>query len=279
VISVLNASVNKFFYEYAESYVTPYERNCCALMQRILNRDQSVYVLADADDAPAVIHGVIAYNKGGSFFHCLPEQDEQVSKAIATFLRTNKLFCITGECSGTQFVQSIVQQIDGSKPFEQRDYYLMEHTDNSAYKSEGTLKIICCRQKNINEVAPLQYMFVEEEVLPKGTVINKSAELILLQKMIAAKKVFAGIAEKKFVAKIHINAESKRFMQLGGVYTGKEFRGRGFACQLVTYVTNLVRGKKKQPILFVNEKNNIAYGVYKRVGFTKCGSYRIVYYV
>jgi len=50
-------------------------------------------------------------------------------------------------------------------------------------------------------------------------------------------------------------------------------------CQLVTYVTNLVRGKKKQPILFVNEKNNIAYGVYKRVGFTKCGSYRIVYYV
>jgi ribosomal protein S18 acetylase RimI-like enzyme len=59
------------------------------------------------------------------------------------------------------------------------------------------------------------------------------------------------------------------YQEISAVCTHPDFVGRGHAAQLVTYVTNLIRGRGAVPFLHVSEANARARELYLRVGFAE----------
>ena len=84
--------------------------------------------------------------------------------------------------------------------------------------------------------------------------------------------------ENKFVAKAGSNAIGKNFIQLGGVFTDEKFRGQGLAQILIKELCKTIRNMNKEPVLFVQVKNESAKRAYRKVGFVYQSDYTICYY-
>lgn len=58
------------------------------------------------------------------------------------------------------------------------------------------------------------------------------------------------------------------------IYLDEKFRGKGYGKKLITFaITDYYRNNHKNLVLFVENSNEIAYNLYKSVGFTKLGSF------
>ena len=283
MMAILSAKDNEELFALAERFVLPYEKYCCALMQRIISHDSSVYLLCE-DTTDKKVQGVFSYNKGRSVFHCLPRCDDAISGALNSFFAEHHVFCITGERSGTEFLQKILKSIGKDDEAEVRDYFFMEYrkvNSSDSMSEEINVKpwqILQCSENDADKLMPLQLSYVKEEVLPVSREVNPPAERIALEQLLRAKKVFVLVQEGQFVSKVHINAQSDNVAQLGGTYTVEAKRRNGFASALVRYVSEKMVAEKKQPVLFVKEKNRSAFHAYERVGFVQVAKYRIVYY-
>ncbi|MBP5465836.1 MAG: GNAT family N-acetyltransferase [Treponema sp.] len=81
------------------------------------------------------------------------------------------------------------------------------------------------------------------------------------------------------LAKAGTNAIASKVMQLGGVYTLRDERGRGLAAALTAFLAESAARKGFATVLFVNKKNAAAIAAYRRAGFTDSGkAYTIEYY-
>ena len=67
-------------------------------------------------------------------------------------------------------------------------------------------------------------------------------------------------------------------MQIGGVYTDPEYRGRGYAAAVVRYLSQKAVSVGKRPVLYVNEVNTAAVKAYVKAGFAAGDRYRICYF-
>jgi RimJ/RimL family protein N-acetyltransferase len=74
-----------------------------------------------------------------------------------------------------------------------------------------------------------------------------------------------------------LNAEIREVVQVGGVYTPPEARGRGYARAVVAAALRDVRAEGVQTgILFTDDNNLSAQKAYQAIGFRPIGDYRIV---
>lgn len=55
---------------------------------------------------------------------------------------------------------------------------------------------------------------------------------------------------------------------ISNVFTRVEYRGKGFACRAVTYLTKRILDSGKLPYLFVDTKNPISNHLYTKIGYT-----------
>lgn len=65
------------------------------------------------------------------------------------------------------------------------------------------------------------------------------------------------------------------FIEVSGVCTHPDFRGRGYAQALVAHVTAAIRHRGETPILHVYSKNDSAIRVYERLGYVKRRSFHV----
>ena len=267
-------------YGLAEQFVEPYEKKCCALMMRILSHDDSVYVICEKNNSNVKkVHGVFSFNKGRTLFHCLPEQDVSVSIVLRDFFKVNNIFSITGEVEGTAFVQNVIKSIGRDVEAEVRDYFFMEYRSNASNTSEEAQDIVRCTVSDADSLMPLQVAYTQVEVLPASRKVNLAVERKALDQLLKQGIVFGIKNGKQFVAKAHINAATKNFVQIGGVYTTEAFRNKGFASSLVAHIAQTAKHEGRDAVLFVKVKNITALHAYEHAGFVKAGQYRIVYYV
>lgn len=76
------------------------------------------------------------------------------------------------------------------------------------------------------------------------------------------------------VFQVHVGAENRDTVQLGGVYTPVDRRGRGRATRGMLAVALRLFAKRPAVTLFCDESNGTARRVYERVGFRVLGWYR-----
>ena len=71
---------------------------------------------------------------------------------------------------------------------------------------------------------------------------------------------------------------SNKVIQISGVYTQNDFRGKGYATALVNRIALIAEKVGRTATLLVRQENMAAYNAYRKAGFGISGTYRIVYF-
>jgi len=269
------------------NFLKPYEKFCCTLVSKIISDDPIFHfdILITNENT---IAAVIMTSKIQLCMHCIPESSikkysAELKTCIAQILSDKLLYCISGEKTGTEFIQNICWQ----KPKSQIDYFLNYFDSNTVFtkKLPENLSIKKCDSTDVENLFPLQKQYEIVEVIPEGDTFNEKLCRKNLTSALLKQKIFAVVQKQddskiKYIAKAGTNACGINCFQLGGVFTEKKHRGKGIATALVRYVSEflLKENSESSIVLFVKVNNENAKAAYAKAGFKKFGEYKIVYY-
>lgn len=251
-----------------------------------------------------------------TLYHCIPEPDlldaSVLSQELSALLK-KPVRCISGEQKGTDFLVKVVSQIDMSQynsdlpknsfliPVQSYYYKMMEfpaqnasqplqnthgssqevlhaHPIPASINLSGGEEIARCTENDMEFLHPLQKEYMKEEISVTGKQITDAEVSIMLRQILKNQICLALLVDNEPVAKANTNAIGFNCVQIGGVFTHPLYRRNGYAAALVLSLCKRAINAKRQPVLFVKEKNLPAYTLYKKLGFTECGHYEIVYF-
>ena len=259
-------------YEAAAAFVAPHEKYCCLLMQKILAREEGLFLLAQDGE----LLGAFFFCEEQLLLPCLPERNRETARALLDFFGGKRLFCLTGKASFVQFLQDIFAEGHPQELKAERRFIFMEHTARPATAPcEGIRR---CTEADAETLMPLHLGYMREEVLLPGMKANPAAERLHVEKILSKERVFAVERNGSLVAKAQTNAQSPHYIQIGGVYTENSHRGQGLASSLTAYIAAQAEEEGRRAVLFVDVQKEKARHAYERAGFTASGSYRISYY-
>lgn len=283
IVQAANCPDAKALFLQAQTFLLAEEKFNCALMQRVLNEEESVFLILNTDsdkkDAPCSVQaaGVFSYNIGKSLSAFIPDMNEEIKKELALFFKDKKIHSITGEGSCVSKLEAALCNVNFYKERRTRELFLMEQTCGAVCKPAfGIVKE--CSLSDGNLLMPLQVAYDTEEEISPWKKIPPAAERMVLDKTLRTLTVFGIFYKDTFIAKANTNAQTNTFVQLGGVYTKKEFRGKNLAAALVCAIADKARAEGKKTILFVRQKNISAIRSYTKAGFTLAGNFKIVYF-
>jgi predicted GNAT family acetyltransferase len=160
------------------------------------------------------------------------------------------------------------------------DQMTLDEEPDSAALNAGPAGLIL-RQPGIadmDSLYPLQAAYEVEEVLPKGRLFNPAACWRSLERIITGEYVLTAELDGRVIGKINTNALSFSRYQIGGVFVHPAYRGRGIAVSMGAAFARLLIAHGWGLSLFVKKRNSAARAVYRRIGFSVTGDYRISYY-
>ncbi len=280
----------------AVEFLSPVEESCVTLMSRIYDNFPtetfSYYVLYQNLESEKKIRGVIMISKGGLIQHHFEnptelENSKNFQSELKNLLKDKKLYCIMGDKKGSSLLINSINKIyDGKLPYENREYLLLryhpENLPDFLLEEENTLsndfEIVKCNESNLEDLFELQKNYDIVEVIPPEKEFNELNCKVTLKKNLENQIIYAIKNNLKFVAKAGSNAIGKNFIQLGGVFTDANYRGKGFAKILIKEICKVIKEQNKEPVLFVQVKNESAKRAYRQVGFTYQSDYTICYY-
>ncbi|MCR4953911.1 MAG: GNAT family N-acetyltransferase [Treponema sp.] len=248
-----------------------------------------------------------------TLYHCIPEPDLLDATILAqelSALLKKPVRCISGEQKGTDFLVKVVSQIDMSQynsdfpknsfliPAQSYYYKMMEFLSQSVLQNthgssqdvlhalptpasiniSGGEEIIRCTENDMELLHPLQKEYMKEEIAGPGKQIADAEVSIMLRQILKNQICIALLVDGEPVAKANTNAIGFNCVQIGGVFTHPFYRRNGYAAALVLSLCKRSIRANRQPVLFVKEKNLPAYTLYKKLCFTECGHYEIVYF-
>lgn len=265
------------------AFLLKYERYAVNLLQEFLKDEVPFYLLK----SHGILEGVFCYPDGGQIKHCFPfnsrEKIKEAGIALIEFFKKNpshKIFSLVGEKTGTEIFRKVIEVALKKTESHSQHYFLMEdkNLEQTNYELKDGCHIERCKIENAKELLPLQKAYELEEVFYDKKDFKTSVCLFNLEKSIKNNYVAALKFDGRFVAKGGSNACGENYVQLGGIFTSREFRGLGFAKAVVKHLTGIFSGQNKKCVLFVKIENAIAVNLYKTCGFEEIARFEIVYY-
>ncbi len=253
-----------------EKFLLPHEKFCSTLYEKVLTQDESVYAVVDED-----VQGVFSFSKGHSFVCCIPKWSKEMKKVVSDFMKDKKVFCIHGEESEVLKMERLLKNKYEEK--DCRNMFLMEYGGQICI-DEDAPKAFVCQMEDCDRLMPLQTGFCVEEVLPPWKEVNLPLERMNLDKAVKNNTVYALGDEDCIYTKANINMFSNKVIQISGVYTQNDFRGKGYATALVNRIALIAEKVGRTATLLVRQENMAAYNAYRKAGFGISGTYRIVYF-
>lgn len=263
------------------------------------------------------IRGIFSWSRGGQIFHCLPwktqSEKDDFSRALESFLREVKknhpknLFSVNGENRGTELFVSKIQEVMGKKPDHGQLYDFMKWQGVRVGSAAGVgsaapvfaggrgsefvaasaargiaggrgPRIIACGPSLLKRLIPLQIAYEKEEVVFDLLTYSEEASILSLKKNLKEQQIFALEVDGRLASKAATNARGKNYVQLGGVFTVKEQRGKGYGKMVVSHFLKAMAALNKKVVLFVKPQNLPAIKLYLSCGFEKIGAYNIQYF-
>ncbi|MDM8534713.1 GNAT family N-acetyltransferase, partial [Clostridiaceae bacterium HSG29] len=87
---------------------------------------------------------------------------------------------------------------------------------------------------------------------------------------------FAFTDDNRIIAQGMLENKGKNNIVIGGIYTDKNYRKRGYARKIVEKLVKEVINNNKIPILLVKKDNENAINLYKNIGFETMSDFRIL---
>lgn len=298
-----------------ENFLLENEATCVSLVSRFLKRDAEIYFASERQKIYAVFSFSPGRQILFQAAKNLNSQEKEilrlaVGKAFDSYF--SRAYSIMGTLAECNEISKIAQSHLKKIPLHEQEYNLMVFEksmdeefpmpDEGNFKIKGGIQIKCCGILDFDALFPLQKDYEIEEVLFSPEDFNKNASALSLKKNLEQKKIFAAFAETaaaraakttattartmtttikqngKILSKLTINARGKNFVQLGGIFTPKEFRRKGFAKSLLLSFCKKYSSCGKKIVLFVKKTNAAANALYARCGFKKIADYNIVYF-
>jgi ribosomal protein S18 acetylase RimI-like enzyme len=204
-----------------------------------------------------------------------------IPRFMGRFYRRWPLHAIQGLREEAALLEDGMAQI-GLSPRESIDYELMalDREPDAGLLREGPKGLILRppRAKDVDDLFILQSGYEREEVLPAGVGFNPAVCRWNLERILAKERVLAAELDGRIVGKINTSADSFTRSLIGGVYVHPDFRNRGIAQRMTAEFTGTLIAEGRGISLFVKKRNPSARTVYRRLGFTAVGDYRISYY-
>lgn len=256
----------------ALDFVLPYEKFCCALTEKIICKSDSIFCVNDGERAA----GLFYFKRKCTVLCCFPHKNKAVAKALINFFSDKDIYALACKSDYAAFLEKIL----GFEEKDKKSFYLMQ-CKTPAAASAGkpcAQDVVLCSIGDAEALMPLHINFTKEEVLPSGKDLYVPSLLHDLENLLKRETVLALKKDGIFIGKVQTNAASENFIQIGGVYTLSEYRNKGVATLLTNSLVLEIFSRKKVPLLFVNKKNYAALSLYKKCGFTKCGSFCVIYF-
>jgi ribosomal protein S18 acetylase RimI-like enzyme len=133
-------------------------------------------------------------------------------------------------------------------------------------------------ESDTDEIFRLQAAYEQEEVLPRNGVFNPAASRLSLEHVLAHEQVLVAELDGTIVGKINTNGRSFTRFQIGGVFVRPDCRGMGIGLKMAAAFFKILIMGGSGATLFVKKRNAAARGLYRRLGFSILGDYRISYY-
>lgn len=269
---IIQATENKKLFLKAENFLLPHEKICSQLMQMAMQKSKELYVIFETE-----ILGIFNFSKGGILTSFIPTLTKEIEKELCRFFSEKKISCIMGEKNEAEKIRKIIFKLKKIQPDDIREMFFMEYTQSKNTFAQN-LETAECSLQDAEKLFPLHISYTQEEVLPEWKKINLALERLKLEKILRTQKVLSVKQGNLFCAKAQTNAISKNVIQIGGVFTQKEFRSKGFASTLVKKLAEEFQKENKKSVLFVNKKNKPAICAYKKAGFSAFAKYEMLYY-
>lgn len=274
MIKIIKAQRSWQYFQ-AEEFLEQNEKYHLSLMQRIQKKEDSIFLVYKISVfSKPELKGVFSYTKGKNFAPYFPDFNSEIKNQLKYFFKKNKIFCLFGDSKETAQIEKL---ICANSEKEVREMFLMEFSPEKNQLVNDT-EVFKCTPVELNSLLPLHLNFSREETYPYWKEVNAAAEGMNLSLIIKNFSIYAIKYDGKIVAKAHTNCETEHFVQIGGVYTVKEFRGKGMAASLVNKIGNTSLEKNKRCILFVRKNNQAAIHCYEKAGFKIFSECRMIYF-
>jgi len=167
----------------------------------------------------------------------------------------------------TQPIVERLQKIYGIKPKKRLSpstVFTMSKKDFTDY-SKGTEEF--ATKKDVDEILKFTYGTKQEDITDKN------------RKKIFFKNEFLLRINDKIVSKANVHGVSDSYFQIGGVGTLKNYRRKGYAAQVISFLCKYYfKQGIKYALLFTDNKNIAAQNLYKKLGFKPVDEFMIAEY-
>lgn len=261
--------------EQIKCFLKKHEKSCVSLIQNLSDSKYSVYFVKHTD-----ILAVISISTGGNILHCIPNPELiiEAEQSFAKIISKQKLFCINGEEKGSLLLLEWIKKHTGKNPVHVNNYLLMDKSLNNFIADTPDYTVKKCSEESIQSLLPLELAYQKEEVFFNDRLPEPAVFSLYLSKIIKNFGIFAAEINNKIISMAAYSAESWNFALIGGIYTLPEFRRQGFCKATLKALFNYLKTKEKNPVLFVNIKNQKALNLYKNLGFTEISPYTVIYF-
>lgn len=267
-----------------------FEAGCVQLSALFRKSTDSIFLAFSKN-----LYGIISLKS--TILHCLPfskneTQDFEQSFCIfySQLLNSNSIpaaICVNGMETGSQLILNSFSLIN-KHPFQINKYNLLglnvkNFSKLKSYPFQNGEQLIRCKsdipQNYQMELQALQEKYEKEEVLPEGCQFDPDNCRLRLKQAQRTQYILAlDHGNCHLVAKAASNAIGERCVQIGGVFTDKQFRGNHYGFNTVLALCVKILKSKKVPVLFVKQSNTAANSLYKSLKFNKLTNYTIAYF-
>jgi RimJ/RimL family protein N-acetyltransferase len=274
--------IKKNEYPAAKEFLIDREDECVAACARFLHMQSNKGHVWALRDESGYIEALLLHHRR-SLFPILNggAGDIPLPRFLSSFLGKVPIHAVQGLKMDAEILTTAMENL-GYVPAEHLDYDLMALDSQplaACYRS-GPPELLLRPPvpADIDELFPLQAAYEQEEVLPSGAEFNPASCRANLEHLLKHEQVLIACLGNRIVGKVNTSASSFTRRQVGGVYVHPDYRGMGIAIRMVAVFSRGIIDEGYGITLFVKKRNAAARAVYKRVGLTVQGSYRISYY-
>lgn len=284
--------------EQAVQFIEQDEIKCAALMEKLLQGAEDVFVLENVQTK--MFCALFYLRNSSTLFHYIPfleknsgtensTEIKEIKNLIGDFLSQQKIFCLYGENYGSEFIKSILLE-NKKELIVTNDYILMENDfSDDLYRDEimvqdqwKDLTVRKCSLDDCDGLIQLERGYRIEEVAITEREETDRVIQFVLTKSLSTQTIFSAYriekGKYKAVAKAATNACGKKYCQIGGVYCDREFRNKGIMFYVMQHLMRFIQSQNKNACLFVKVKNEPAKKLYAKLGFIPVGKYQISYF-
>ena len=186
-------------------------------------------------------------------------------------------YCVAGH----PYLLDAAQGFFGKEIRRTINYHLMTSTAQTPSLPEiEAITLHRSKVRDHTKLLRLELKYQEEEVFNRELSMQDKIGLTLLyiEKLKKSPSIHAwSHKENMAIAKAEIAAVAFQYLQLGGVYTLPDWRGKGVAAHVVCRLIQMARAQNKNLALFVKKDNPRAIALYQKLMMEMHSDFRIYY--